>query len=79
MALPEDPPVAEHSWFDGFAWEIVYCVCGQHLGWRFTATSGGNAPLFFGVRRAAIASEEATPAGTLDFGLTSSDEEAALE
>ncbi len=36
----------EHTWFAGYAWRIALCgSCGQHLGWRFEASSSG----FFGL------------------------------
>ena len=29
-------PTTEHTWFPGYAWEIVHCpACDIHLGWRF--------------------------------------------
>ena len=29
----------EDSWFPGYGWRIVSCgMCGNHLGWLFTAT-----------------------------------------
>eukprot|EP00879_Flechtneria_rotunda_P025366 GHRR01026950.1.p1 GENE.GHRR01026950.1~~GHRR01026950.1.p1 ORF type:complete len:532 (+),score=180.41 GHRR01026950.1:223-1818(+) len=46
-------PETEHSWFPGYAWTIAHCdSCGQHLGWRFTATQQGLTPkTFWGLRR----------------------------
>lgn len=42
----------QDSWFPGYAWTIANCVCGCHLGWRFTAVSEGLAPkTFWGLRR----------------------------
>jgi hypothetical protein len=30
-------PVEQHTWFSGYAWDIVQCAaCGEHLGWRFS-------------------------------------------
>ncbi len=32
---------ADHSWFDGFAWQIALCgQCATHVGWRFSGTAG---------------------------------------
>jgi hypothetical protein len=61
--------VEEHSWFAGLAWEIVYCQCRAHLGWRFTPVGGGLRPpaeagqpgAFYGVRRAAISNAPLGP------------------
>ena len=30
------PPVEADSWFEGYAWTILTCVCRAHLGWLFT-------------------------------------------
>lgn len=39
------PPVREHSWFAGYAWQIALCgECGEHMGWCFRGDSG-----FFGL------------------------------
>merc|ERR1711991_417722 len=33
-------PTTKDSWFPGFAWTILSCnICGNHLGWKFDATS----------------------------------------
>lgn len=46
-------PETAHSWFPGYAWTIAHCgSCGQHMGWRFTATRPGLSPRhFWGIRR----------------------------
>lgn len=50
------PPSTEMSWFPGYAWTIVHCTCGNHLGWQFHWT--GRLPhtpqSFFGFRRAEV-------------------------
>ena len=39
-ALTFGPPIAEHSWFAGYAWCFATCGrCGEHLGWWY---SGGD-------------------------------------
>lgn len=46
----------EHTWFAGYAWCIALCArCRSHLGWRYEATDARSPPVFFGLRRAAIA------------------------
>ena len=49
-------PQRENSWFNGYAWTIVYCgECGDHLGWLFTAARRELQPRrFYGIRRSAI-------------------------
>ena len=48
-------PTAENSWFKGYAWTVVFCGCGEHLGWRFTAINPRLRPEnFYGIRRSAI-------------------------
>jgi hypothetical protein len=50
----EGNPQPEHSWFDGYAWQIIYCSeCGNHLGWKFSAAEDHYSG-FFGLRRTAI-------------------------
>jgi cereblon len=30
-------PVVDNSWFEGFAWQVCYCIgCTMHVGWRFS-------------------------------------------
>jgi hypothetical protein len=46
----------EHTWFAGYAWRIALCArCRSHLGWRYEAADARSPPIFFGLRRAAIA------------------------
>lgn len=45
--MPEGERYSEFSWFPGHEWQIMLCArCGEHLGWRFTARSGGG---FYGL------------------------------
>ncbi|XP_076813095.1 protein cereblon-like isoform X1 [Clavelina lepadiformis] len=46
----------EFSWFPGYAWTICECSsCGQHLGWKFTATTKHLIPQkFWGLTRYAL-------------------------
>ena len=55
-AAAEGAPVAEHSWFPGWAWQILSCACcGEHLGWRFSAAEPGLSPrVFYGLRRSQV-------------------------
>lgn len=68
--LLEGRPETAHSWFPGYAWTIAYCdTCGQHLGWRFTATQQHLSPgVFWGLRRPVLTCQTrpgpaAAPAG----------------
>ena len=36
------PPSTESSWFQGYAWTIMYCRCGNHLGWRCVVPGVGR-------------------------------------
>ena len=49
----------EHTWFAGYAWQVVCCLgCGVHLGWRFTAvSSGASPPSFYGLIRRGLTEE----------------------
>ncbi len=49
----------EHTWFAGYAWQVVCCLgCGVHLGWRFTAVGAGASPSsFFGLIRSGLVEE----------------------
>jgi len=49
----------EHTWFVGYAWQVVCCLgCGVHLGWRFTAAStGARPPSFYGLIRRGLTEE----------------------
>lgn len=50
----EGDPQSEHSWFHGYAWQIIYCSdCGNHLGWKFSPVEDYGV-IFFGLRRTAI-------------------------
>lgn len=41
------PAILEHTWFAGFAWQIVICrTCQAHLGWRY---SKPDSPVFYGL------------------------------
>ncbi|RWS28543.1 protein cereblon-like isoform X1 [Leptotrombidium deliense] len=46
----------EQSWFPGYAWTICKCSeCGNHMGWKFTATNKKLKPeSFWGICRSAI-------------------------
>ena len=45
----------ENTWFKGYAWTAMSCGCGEHLGWRFTASSPSLQPdSFYGILRSAI-------------------------
>lgn len=34
------PPISEHSWFEGYAWQVAHCrACALHLGWCFSGES----------------------------------------
>lgn len=40
-------PIAEYSWFHGYAWQLAYCPqCYLHLGWRY---SQAQFPDFYGL------------------------------
>lgn len=42
------PATAAHTWFAGHAWRVALCgACGEHLGWRFEASTDMDA--FFGL------------------------------
>lgn len=65
IELEDEEPTIEDSWFEGYAWTIVYChVCKTHLGWQFDRVSdssieeeeGERKHQFFGLRRAALVS-----------------------
>lgn len=79
-------PETDNSWFEGYAWQIVYCSsCRAHLGWRFTKESGGataddesGLPCFFGLRRPAITNSNANPYG-IPFLMTSEGESEEIE
>jgi cereblon len=48
--------VAEHSWFEGYAWQPVVCGrCSTHVGWRYQAVRPGLEPArFFGLLAGAV-------------------------
>mmetsp|Transcript_19363 Transcript_19363/g.33292 ORF Transcript_19363/g.33292 Transcript_19363/m.33292 type:complete len:103 (+) Transcript_19363:760-1068(+) len=51
---------AEASWFNGYAWTILECQCGQHLGWKFTRVDNFPADaarpeVFYGLSHHSIA------------------------
>ena len=54
-------PTTKDSWFPGFAWTIVSCnICGNHLGWKFDATSADLRPQkFWGLRREGVSIKRA--------------------
>ncbi len=65
IELEDEEPTMEDSWFEGYAWTIVYChVCKTHLGWQFDRVSDSSVEgegeerkdQFFGLRRAALLS-----------------------
>lgn len=48
-------PETENTWFSGYAWTVVYCGCGEHLGWHFTTIRPSAQPAtFYGIHRSAI-------------------------
>ena len=50
VVLDAEPPTLEDTWFEGMAWQIMYCArCHAHAGWRFTSTDDGPPRCFFGV------------------------------
>jgi ribosomal protein L40E len=41
------PATLEHTWFAGFAWQVVICrTCQAHIGWRY---SKPQSPIFYGL------------------------------
>jgi hypothetical protein len=43
-------PDPTNSFFEGYAWQIVHCTCGMHVGWYFTAITiedKGELPSFW--------------------------------
>ena len=55
LPQPGGAPETQGSWFKGYAWTVLFCDCGEHLGWRFTATNPGAQPdSFYGIRRSTI-------------------------
>jgi len=45
--LVASEPIYEHTWFSGYAWQIVVCHhCKSHLGWCYIKN---NSPDFFGL------------------------------
>ena len=45
--LAVSEPIHEHSWFSGYAWQIVVChQCRSHLGWSY---SNKHSPNFYGL------------------------------
>lgn len=48
------PPTREHSWFNGYQWQIASCSqCGEHLGWAFTGETR-----FYGIINDKLVEEE---------------------
>jgi cereblon len=46
----------DHTWFSGYAWQIVCCAtCSTHLGWRFTGD--GDPRSFYGIIRSEVVEE----------------------
>ncbi len=46
------PPTEEFTWFAGYTWQVASCArCGVHLGWRYTAVTADEPPLFYGLLR----------------------------
>jgi len=58
-------PSTDHSWFPGYAWTITECGrCGDHIGWKFTATSRRLSPdKFYGISRRNIVPKLEVPEG----------------
>lgn len=45
--LAISPAVLEHTWFAGYAWQIMVCAeCTLHLGWSY---SKHDSPAFYGL------------------------------
>ncbi|PAA75192.1 hypothetical protein BOX15_Mlig016883g3 [Macrostomum lignano] len=53
---PVGRPCTEHSWFPGYAWQILECAqCSRHMGWRFSAQSSDTRPAaFYGLCRSSV-------------------------
>ena len=48
-------PTEEHSYFRQYAWTILECANGHHVGWKYTATHPSVQPeSFVGLSRNAI-------------------------
>ena len=45
-------PTMKDTWFSGYYWQILYCRCRAHLGWRYSKASGEE---FWGFRHESIA------------------------
>lgn len=57
---PVGPPCEEHTWFAGYAWQIVLCGgCHAHLGWVFRAPDD----LFFGLIVERLRVDDEEPSG----------------
>ncbi|RNA36227.1 cereblon isoform X1 [Brachionus plicatilis] len=54
--LTVSKPSTQHSWFPGYAWQIITCKrCNNHIGWKFTNALPDLKPeRFFGLTRKAI-------------------------
>ncbi|GMI23312.1 hypothetical protein TrRE_jg4045 [Triparma retinervis] len=61
VALEASLPTLTDTWFPGYAWTVLYCGCGEHLGWKFTlippAERGDSVTEFYGIRASALTSE----------------------
>jgi cereblon len=52
MVREDSNPVAEYSWFPGYAWTVLSCAgCSEHLGWRFTSIEEKTPASFYGLIR----------------------------
>jgi hypothetical protein len=41
--VDDEEPCLDQSWFQGFAWQLVYCAnCENHIGWKFTKVGGSE-------------------------------------
>lgn len=44
----------EFSWFPSYSWTTAICLCGEHVGWRFTRVSGNGPDEFWGLTHSAL-------------------------
>ncbi|KOX73264.1 Protein cereblon [Melipona quadrifasciata] len=60
LALSNNPPSINYTWFPGYAWTVATCkYCGDHMGWKFTAVQNNLKPkAFWGLIRKSLKSKE---------------------